>query len=157
MGDRPPHEGPQGENLDQGQEECLNGTERILLVDDEKLLLEFTGELLTRFGYTPLFAENGECALEVLKAEAGRVDMVMLDLNMPGMGGFRCLQEMLEMDPTLKVLIASGYAATRKVNEARKIGAAGFIAKPYKHTDMLQKIREILDSRRPIGMQRSDR
>jgi DNA-binding NtrC family response regulator len=154
MGNRPPLEGSQPENLNLGQEEHLNGTERILVVDDEKLLLEFMGELLSRFGYTPLFAENGECALEILKAEVGRIDMVMLDLHMPGMGGFRCLEEMLGMDPTLKVLIASGYAATKKVNEARKIGAAGFIAKPYKHTQMLQKIREILDEPGPKGMKR---
>jgi DNA-binding NtrC family response regulator len=169
MGNRPTFEDPEEKAPDLQQEAlaCLaearrprrprGGTERILLVDDEKLLLELLAELLIQFGYTPLLAENGERALEVLKAEAGRIDMVVLDLNMPGMGGLRCLQEMLGMDPGLKVLISSGYAASRKVNEALKSGAAGFVAKPYNHAHILEKIREILDGGKPKGTKRGER
>ena len=170
MGNRPTHEELEEKVRSQEQEalafgvearspqEPPGGTERILLVDDEKLLLELLGELLGRFGYTPLFAESGESALEILKAEGSRIDMVVLDLSMPGMGGFRCLQEMLGMDPNLRVLIASGYSANRKVNEALKSGAAGFVAKPYHYSHMLQKIREILDDgRRHKGTKRRER
>jgi DNA-binding NtrC family response regulator len=128
-----------------GLQELPCGTERILLVDDEKLLLELLGELLGRFGYTPLFAENGERALEVLNAERGRIDMVLLDLSMPGMGGFRCLQKIRVLYPDLRVLIASGYAANRKVGEALKWGAVGFVAKPFNHALILRKIRDVLD------------
>ncbi|MEW6667931.1 MAG: response regulator [Thermodesulfobacteriota bacterium] len=168
MGNRPPHEDPKEKSggLEQGtpafgagarrRQRPPGGTERILLVDDERLLLELLAELLVQFGYTPLLAENGERALQILKEEAGRIDMVVLDLSMPGMGGLRCLQEMLGMDPGLKVLISSGYAASRKVNEAMKSGAAGFVTKPYDHAHILQEIREILDARGHKGAKRRE-
>lgn len=120
--------------------------EKILIVDDEKLLLEMAGELLGRFGYAPILAESGEQALEILKREKTAVDLAILDLSMPGMGGYRCLKEMLGMSPGLKVIIASGYSANRKVKETLRSGAAGFIAKPYHYNDMLKKIRETLKS-----------
>jgi len=130
------------------KDEILGGNgERILVVDDEPLLLEMVGDLLKRFGYVPIAAESGERAIEILKAERGLIDLVILDLSMPGMGGYRCLKEMLGMKPDLKVIIASGYSANRKVRETLDSGAAGFIAKPYHYNDMLKKIREFLDWR----------
>jgi CheY-like chemotaxis protein len=123
---------------------CGNG-ERILVVDDEMLLLEMVGDLLCRFRYVPIKAESGERAIEILESEKGRIDLVILDLSMPGMGGYRCLKEMLGMQPDLKVIIASGYSANQKVRETLKSGAAGFIAKPYHYNDMLKKIRDFLD------------
>lgn len=127
------------------QEEIPGGTETILLVDDETALLGMAAELLSRFGYATMGAESGEKAIEILKSQDRRIDLVVLDLNMPGMGGYRCLMELLEWDPGIKVIIASGYSANRKVKEALKAGAAGFIAKPYHHNEMLKKIREVLD------------
>jgi len=128
------------------KDDVLGGNgERILVVDDEPLLLEMVGDLLNRFGYVPIAAESGERAIEILKAETGLIDLVILDLSMPGMGGYRCLKEMLGMKPDLKVIIASGYSANRKVRETLDSGAAGFIAKPYHYNDMLKKIREFLD------------
>jgi PAS domain S-box-containing protein len=130
---------------DRKKEEILFGNgEKILVVDDEMLLLEMVGDLLDRFGYAPIIAESGERAIEILKAEKGLIDLVILDLSMPGMGGYRCLKEMLGMEPDLKVIIASGYSANQKVRETLRSGAAGFIAKPYHYNDMLKKIRDFL-------------
>ena len=124
--------------------------ERILVVDDEKLNLELTKELLKHWSYVPLLAESGEEALEVLKREKGGVDLVILDLNMPGMGGYRCLQEMLLMEPDLKVIIASGYSSNQEVAESLDSGAAGFLAKPYHYHEMVEKIRQSLGAKRQI-------
>ena len=169
MGTRHPHDDleEKSRGLEQEALACLaeerrprrprGGTERILLVDDERLLLELLAELLVQFGYTPLVAENGERALEVLEAEGSRIDLVVLDLSMPGMGGLRCLHEMLGVNPSLKVLISSGYAASRKMNEAMKSGAAGFVVKPYNHAHILEKIREILDGGRQKDAKRHER
>jgi len=103
------------------------------------------GDLLSRFGYVPIVAESGERAIEILQGEKGLIDLVIMDLSMPGMGGYRCMKEMLGMKPDLKVIIASGYSANRNVRDTLKSGAAGFIAKPYHYNDMLRKIREYLD------------
>jgi PAS domain S-box-containing protein len=124
---------------------CGSG-EKILVVDDEKLLLEMVGDLLGRFGYVPILAESGERAIEILRVERGRVELAILDLSMPGMGGYRCLKEMLGMSPGLKVIIASGYSDDQKVRETLRSGAAAFIAKPYHYNDMLKKIRDSLRS-----------
>ena len=66
---------------------------------------------------------------------------------MPGMGGYKCLQELLKIDPEVKVIIASGYPKDAKVKEILESGAAGFIGKPYRLKDMLKKLRELLDQR----------
>jgi DNA-binding NarL/FixJ family response regulator len=73
---------------------------------------------------------------------------------MPGMGGDKCLKELLRMNPSVKVLIASGYAATQTVQSVLEAGASGFMAKPYRLEDMLKKVREVLDGERdevPMG------
>jgi len=67
-------------------------------------------------------------------------------VNMPGMGGHKCLKELLEIDPEVKTIIATGYTATGKVKETLESGAAGFIGKPYRLEEILKKIREVLDS-----------
>jgi PAS domain S-box-containing protein len=124
---------------------ALGGTETVLLVDDEKTILEVVQDMLIRFGYTALVAENGESALEIFQKEKGRINVVILDLNMPGMGGQKCLVELLSINPEAKVIIASGYTANRKVQEALDIGALTFLPKPYYHTEILRKIREVCD------------
>ena len=66
-------------------------------------------------------------------------------MGMPGMGGHKCLTELIRIDPEIKVIIASGYTSSDKITEALKGGAAGFIGKPYHLRDMLSKTRELLD------------
>jgi DNA-binding NarL/FixJ family response regulator len=70
------------------------------------------------------------------------------------MGGEKCLRELLRMNPAVKVLIASGYAATQTVHSTLEAGATGFMAKPYRLEDLLKKVREVLDGERdevPFG------
>jgi DNA-binding NarL/FixJ family response regulator len=71
---------------------------------------------------------------------------------MPGIGGHRCLLELLKIDPEVKVIVASGYTSDGRVKETVESGAAGFIGKPYRFSDMLDKVREVLDrdGSRPI-------
>ena len=65
---------------------------------------------------------------------------------MPGMGGHKCLDKLLKLNPDIKVIIASGYAADAKIEKTLNSGAAGFIGKPYQLRDMLEKVREVLDA-----------
>ena len=130
---------PEPEGLARG------GNETILLVDDEEFIRELGVDVLGRAGYTVLTANNGENALELYRQERARIDLVILDLIMPGMGGSKCLEELLTIDPHTRVLIASGYSPDGPTKGALDAGAKGFVSKPYDTRQFLQLVREILD------------
>jgi CheY-like chemotaxis protein len=133
-----------------GAEEVMSGgNETILLVDDEESILEVGRSVLTHYGYTVVTAASGEAALEAYRTRPGEIDLVVLDLGMPGMGGRKCLTELFAFDPRVKVLIASGYSADAQVKSCLAAGALGFLAKPYQFREMLKKIREVLEKPRP--------
>ncbi|MFN2267856.1 MAG: response regulator, partial [Desulfonatronovibrio sp.] len=131
----------------QGSHEPLQGgTEKILVVDDEEDIRELTFEALANYGYSVLEASSGEDAIDIYNKNMQSIDMVILDLNMPGIGGKECLKKLREFDPDVRVLIASGYSATGQGRESLKAGAKDYIAKPYQLTNLLNKVREILDA-----------
>lgn len=125
-----------------------NGKETILIVDDEEHIRGFATRALKKFGYTTLCASSGEEALQTYRERSPEIDMVMMDIGMPGMGGHQCLQELININPAVKVLITSGYSINAKIKETIEAGAAGYVAKPYRLKDLLQGIRDILDGRR---------
>lgn len=122
------------------------GTETILLVDDEELICDLGKEIFQEAGYSVLTASNGREALELYEREPGRIALVVLDLIMPGMGGKQCLEELLRFDPEAKVLVASGYSMNGPTREALAVGARGFIPKPYDMRQLLQTVRDVLDT-----------
>jgi len=119
--------------------------ETILIVDDEEFILEMADEMFGQHGYSIKKAESGESALEVYSRETGNIDLVILDLGMPGMGGKRCMEEILKLDPGAKIIVVSGYANHSIAQNPEAHGAAGFICKPYRLDDMLSMVRTILD------------
>jgi signal transduction histidine kinase/CheY-like chemotaxis protein len=125
-----------------------SGTETILVVDDEPVILDLAETILNRFGYRVIRAENGEQALTIVAEQSGRVDLVILDLNMPGMGGHSCLEALAARYPDVPVLLASGYSPNGSVRETLAAGAAGFIGKPYQLKEMLKVVRDIIDAPR---------
>lgn len=127
------------------QRQPVGGNESILLVDDEKLLLELGETILSQVGYRVMTAQSGEEALDIYREHKDRLDLVITDLGMPGMGGYKTLKTILEINPQAKVVIASGYMATSHVKTALESGAAGYVAKPFGRMELLTKIREELD------------
>jgi PAS domain S-box-containing protein len=123
------------------------GTETILVVDDEDSIREAVDATLSKFGYKVLSAANGKEALEIYQQEKDSISLVVLDLIMPGMGGKKCLKEILKIDPSQRVIIASGYSVSDAVNDVLEIGAKGYLQKPYDLAPMLNFIREILDKK----------
>jgi len=121
------------------------GTETILLVDDEEPLRILGTQILEEFGYTVLTAADGESALQLYQEEHEKIGLIILDLIMPGMGGKRCLVELLEINPEAKVAIASGYSPDGPTREILKNGAKGFVSKPYDIQQMLNVVRGVLD------------
>jgi len=121
------------------------GSETILLVDDEEAIRELGEDIFTRFGYTVLMASDGESALEIYSQKKEEINLVILDIIMPGIGGRRCLEKLLKMNPRVKVIIASGYSINGPTKEVLEAGAKGFISKPYDMRGMLKTVRKILD------------
>ncbi|MBU1741086.1 MAG: response regulator, partial [Proteobacteria bacterium] len=121
------------------------GSETILLVDDERPILEIGEEILGQYGYSILTASSGEEALEIYGREGPRIDLVILDLSMPGMGGHKCLKELRAVDPRVRVIIATGYSTQSLSGAAIESQARGFISKPYSLFGLLKMVREVLD------------
>ncbi|PTN36769.1 ATP-binding protein [Desulfonatronum sp. SC1] len=121
------------------------GGETILVVDDEADILELTREALEDMGFTVLGVASGEEALDAFHKHRPTIDLILLDLNMPGMGGHKCLRELLHLDPAACVLIASGYSAHGQAKQALASGAKGYIGKPYRLRELEAKVREVLD------------
>jgi two-component system, cell cycle sensor histidine kinase and response regulator CckA len=128
---------------------AAGGTGTILFVDDEEILRALGERLLRRAGYTVWTAPTGEKALEIYGGNPGKIDLVILDLMMPGMGGKACLREILALDPGARVLVSSGYPADDALGEGRIEGAAGILRKPYEAGLLLSKIREALRGAQP--------
>jgi PAS domain S-box-containing protein len=127
--------------------ESVQGSETILVVDDEAEIRSLTREVLQTFGYRVLTAASGEEALAIHADSTDTIDLVILDLSMPGMGGRHCLRELAQRDPELRVLIASGYAAGGQAEEDIDAVAAGFIGKPYQISELLAAVRTTLGGR----------
>jgi signal transduction histidine kinase/CheY-like chemotaxis protein/PAS domain-containing protein len=132
-------------------EPVSRGTETVLLVDDEDFVRIVATEALQRFGYRVLCATTGEEALEIFEEEGDRIQLVILDLVMPGMGGKQCLLRLLEKKPEINIVIASGYSEEMASVDFVKMGARRFISKPYNIQQLLSGIREVLD--RPQGVE----
>ena len=130
-----------------GTDESMpGGNETLLLVDDERTLLDFSQSLLEDHGYRTLTALDGEEALKIYLSTKDSIDLVLLDVNMPGMGGLKCLKKLLEISPHQKVIIATGYAKDSSSKDFLQAGAKDFISKPYRMEDLLVIVRKILDA-----------
>jgi two-component system, cell cycle sensor histidine kinase and response regulator CckA len=123
----------------------------ILLVDDEVPILEFGREILGFYGYEILTAENGEVALELFRRKKECIGLVILDLSMPVMDGSECLKRILEVDPGAKIFVSSGYSSMAKVQEMIKMGAVGYLMKPFRFDDFARQVVDILSAPPPTS------
>ncbi|MBA7646690.1 Sensor histidine kinase RcsC [subsurface metagenome] len=126
-------------------EAVLKGTETVLFVDDEDMIVGIGEKTLKRMGYDVITAKNGKEAIELYKENKARVDIVVLDMIMPEMGGGETYDRLKEINPNVKVLLSSGYSIEGQANEIIKRGCDGFIQKPFRMRLLSRKIREVLD------------
>ncbi|MBW2133310.1 MAG: response regulator, partial [Deltaproteobacteria bacterium] len=127
--------------------EIPKGTETLLLVDDEAPLREIGKAMLQRFGYTVWEAENGEQAVALYREKKDQVHLVLLDLNMPGMGGYKCYQELLRMDPNVKIVVASGFLEDQRSKRVLASGVKAFVEKPYRVNELVTAVRNALEGK----------
>ena len=123
-----------------------SGTETILLVDDEEIIIDVSPEMLTELGYEVLTAKSGEEALELYRRNRDKIDLVILDMIMPGMGGGETYDRLKQIDPEILVLLSSGYSIDGQATEILERGCNGFIQKPFNIEILSRKIREILNN-----------
>jgi two-component system cell cycle sensor histidine kinase/response regulator CckA len=125
--------------------EWPNGTETILLVDDEEMVRALGQRVLELCSYTVLMAEDGVQALEAYQAHREEIGLVVLDVIMPLMGGLECLRRLRELDPRVKVLISTGYIDRSLAQELVAEGALGVVEKPFQIRDFATAVRAALD------------
>jgi two-component system cell cycle sensor histidine kinase/response regulator CckA len=123
------------------------GTETVLLVDDEEDIRQVGQELLEAMGYEVMLAKDGQEAIELYKKACNSIDIVLLDMVMPNMGGGQAYDRMKEINPDVKVLLSSGYSIDGEAAEILERGCDGFIQKPFGMKQLSGRIREVLGKR----------
>jgi len=118
----------------------------LLIVDDEEVLQDVLSALARKEGYTPIVARSGEEAL--LVAEREEIDLVLLDLMLPGMSGLEVLRQLHQRDPDQVVVVITAYSSIEGAIEAMREGAFHYIPKPFKNEEVLLTIRKGLEQRR---------
>ena len=123
----------------------IKGSETILLVDDEAMILDVGKAMLEKLGYRVVVADGGGPAIEVILKLGNEIDLVILDLIMPNMDGNKTFDRIREIQPDCPVMISSGYSINGQAAEIMKRGCDGFIQKPFQLSTISQAVRKILD------------
>ncbi|MDX2440189.1 MAG: ATP-binding protein [Desulfobacterales bacterium] len=130
------------------KEKLVLGKGRILVMDDEKMVIKITGHILNRLGYEASFSKDGTQAVEMYKKamESGSpFDVVILDLTVRGgMGGKEAIKKLIEIDPKIKAIVSSGYSNSPVMTSYKDYGFIGVIAKPYNINEFSKKLNEVL-------------
>jgi len=120
------------------------GSGLILVVDDEASIRKVASEILEKCGYSVITAADGDKAIKIFKEKHLRIKLVLLDIAMPKMSGLEVFQKMKKVNPEVKVLVVSGFRQDKRISEAIREGARGFIQKPYTMAELSKKIKEVL-------------
>jgi len=133
----------QKEELNRG---ALKGSETVLLIDDEEIIIDIGGQILERLGYRALMARSGKEAIEIYQANKNEINIVILDMIMPDMGGGETYDRLKKINHEIKVLLSSGYSIDGQASEIMNRGCNGFIQKPFNMEQLSRKIRDILSN-----------
>ncbi|MBW2406328.1 MAG: PAS domain S-box protein [Deltaproteobacteria bacterium] len=126
-------------------DKIAHGTETILLVDDEDMIVDVSRKLLEKLGYTVLTAVSGREAIEMYQKHLKKIALVIVDMIMPGLDGGETYDELKKIDPNIKVLLASGYSIDGQAQDILYRGCNGFIQKPFNIKRLSHKVRTVLD------------
>lgn len=128
--------------------DMVPGGETILLVDDEDTVRDVVAQMIKGLGYRLLTAQSGEEALEIYRDNYGAIDLIIMDMIMPGMSGSAAIDAIREINPMVAIILSSGYSIDGEAQEIiSKAGRISFIQKPFMMTELSQHIRNILDGK----------
>jgi PAS domain S-box-containing protein len=123
----------------------LEGTERILFVDDETMILEIAEQMLKNFGYEVTTESSSVKALEIFKSNPDGFDLLITDQSMPNMSGSELVAEILKARPGMPIILCSGYSSKVSAENASDKGIRKYMTKPYSPKELAKAIREVLD------------
>ncbi len=126
------------------QEGPIKGSETIFLVDDEEMIIEVARAMLEKLGYRVISADSGDKAVDVVRRNRENIDLIILDLIMPGMDGGKTFDRIRDIAPAMPVILSSGYAINGLATEILQRGCNGFIQKPFNASELSQKVRNVL-------------
>ena len=121
------------------------GKETVLLVDDEGMILDVGTQILEKMGHKVIKAKSGQEAIEIYEKHKDLIELVILDMIMPGVGGGETYDRIKAINPEVKVLLSTGYSINGQATEILERGCNGFIQKPFRMKELSHKIREVLD------------
>jgi len=125
-------------------EEVIKGNKTILFIDDEEIVRDACKHMLEAIGYRVLTAGNGKEALEIYREYSSRIDIILLDMIMPGMNGSEVYDRITGINPDAKIILATGYSIDGQATEILERGCDGFIQKPFRLKDLHKKIIKVL-------------
>lgn len=125
--------------------EVRKGQETVLLIDDEEMILEVGAAMLQALDYRVFTAGSGEFALQCLEERGGEIDLILLDLIMPGMDGAAVFAEIRKRHPLMPVVLSSGYAIDDVAKEILATGRGAFVQKPFSLAVLSQQLRQVLE------------
>ena len=124
----------------------LGGRETVLVVDDEENIRMLVRDILEEKGYAVLSAGDGFEAMDVYREHKDGIDLVILDMAMPGMGGRETYEKLVEMNPGVRVILSTGYSKDERARELLARGVKAFVQKPYRIDDLASAVRKVLDA-----------
>ncbi|OPY67063.1 MAG: Blue-light-activated protein [Syntrophorhabdaceae bacterium PtaU1.Bin034] len=124
------------------------GKERILLVDDEPLVLDMVAKILRSLGYIVVTAPGGPEAFEIFQKDPGNFDLIITDHVMPEVTGIRLAEKLLKVRKDIPVILFTGYSDAVTPNKAKQVGISSFVMKPVVKSELAQAVRRVLDKKR---------
>jgi two-component system, cell cycle sensor histidine kinase and response regulator CckA len=121
-----------------------SGGRSVFIVDDQSTIQKMLSDLLGCLGYNTIAASDGYEAIRIYRERQDQIELVLLDVVMPGMNGFSALEKLREINPLVKVIICSAYFKPEQLSEANKAQISGFLSKPYSITTLSEKMEEVL-------------
>jgi PAS domain S-box-containing protein len=137
-----------GEAAPSSPEPTVRGSGRILVVDDEEVVRQATVAFLEDLGYQVATADDGQSAVEHYAVHGGEIDLVLLDLVMPRMGGRECFRALKALDPAVRAVLCSGYGFNIAAQELLDEGVLEFLPKPYALGSLSEVVARVLARRR---------
>jgi len=124
--------------------EIVKRYETILIIDDERRVLDVTRDVLSEIGYTVLIADSGKAGIQTYMENSEVIDLIILDMVMPGINGSETFEYIKKINPDARILLSSGYSQNGDIGRLLKKGCCGFLQKPYNMDQISKKIHTIL-------------
>lgn len=131
---------------DESERHIFTGKGTVLLVDDEEGVLEVCSEMIKTLGYDVEIADSGLEAISILKTKKDQIDLVLLDMIMPGMSGVETYDEIKELVPDMKIIVSSGFSRESEIDKIMEKGCEAFILKPFDIATLSEKIKSVFKS-----------